>query len=87
MLIENLSKEIETKAMTAVRGGSTGFLNNPELSQINALTYAPVITGNSGDVQVIGDQSGSNKASQPNSMTQLQGLFVGYPWSRAVYAE
>ena len=60
MLIENLSKELDTKAMTAVRGGDNGNSATNTIGQalnlsvpVAALSYGPANT----DVHVNGTQN------------------------------
>jgi hypothetical protein len=78
MRIENLSKEIDTKAMTAVRGGSTGAQNVPTFNQGNWLSQTYNVHSDA-PVQILGDMSGSNDASAPNYQLPGSFVFVGFP--------
>jgi hypothetical protein len=78
MRIENLSKEIDTKAMTAVRGGSVGAQNVPTFNQGNWLSQSYNVYSDA-PVQITGDMSGSNSASAPSYQLPGSFVFTGFP--------
>jgi hypothetical protein len=77
MKIENLSKELDTKTMTAVRGGAISQSDHPVLYQGNWQTQSNNVGSNGGDVTIAQDMSGKNEADVPSFLVG-QGLF-GFP--------
>ena len=69
MLIKDLSKELDTKAMTAVRGGDNGASSASSILQAMGID-APIAVGygagSAGNtfIHVNGSQSGSNSTHQ-----------------------
>ena len=78
MLIKDLSHELDTKSMTAVRGGLalTGQVV-PTNIQSNELIQSFHIASN-GPVAIANDADQSNDSSQP-SFVPVGSLFVGVP--------
>jgi len=72
MLIKNLSKEVDAKAMTAVRGGSYDSVSNPVSLQEIFQTQINNVHGN--DNLVDDSQSATASAWQPSN--QFPGSFV-----------
>jgi hypothetical protein len=81
MLIQDLTKELDTKTMATVRGGDalTGQVV-PTNVQSNALLQSFHIASN-GPVAIANDADQSNDSSQP-SFVPVGSLFVGAPYLR-----
>jgi hypothetical protein len=84
MLIENLSKELDTQSMTAVRGGATN--SNANSTLISQEMNAPVsliggaVNGGNVDVDIKPSQWASNYTDQyASNPTSLGYLFPVYP--------
>jgi hypothetical protein len=83
MLIKDLSKELDTKTMTTVRGGvaltgqvvPTNIQSNELLQSFNIASHGPVAIANDADQ--------SNDSSQP-SFVPVGSLFVGAPYLRNI---
>jgi hypothetical protein len=83
MLIQDLSKELDTKTMTTVHGGAalTGQVV-PTNIQSNELLQSFNIASN-GPVAIANDADQSNDSSQP-SFVPVGSLFVGTPYLRNI---
>jgi hypothetical protein len=83
MLIQDLSKELDTKTMTTVHGGValTGQVV-PTNIQSNELLQSFNIASN-GPVAIANDADQSNDSSQP-SFVPVGSLFVGTPYLRNI---
>jgi hypothetical protein len=81
MLINDLSKELDTETMTTVHGGValTGQVV-PTNVQINSLAQGFNIASN-GPVAIANDADQSNESSQP-SFVPVGSIFVGAPYLR-----
>ena len=81
MLIQDLTKELDTETMATVRGGDalTGQVV-PTNVQSNALLQSFHIAAN-GPVAIANDADQSNDSSQP-SFVPVGSLFVGAPYLR-----
>ena len=65
MKIENLSKELDTKTMTGVRGG-VALSSTQQPYQVNDIHNRYNVTGNSGSVAIDGTTNAENDASLPS---------------------
>jgi hypothetical protein len=83
MLINDLSKELDTETMATVRGGDalTGQVV-PTNIQVNTLTQGFNIASH-GPVAIANDADQSNDSSQP-SFVPVGSLFVGAPYLRNI---
>jgi hypothetical protein len=78
MKIENLSKELDTETMTAVRGGTSQVGQVvPTANQVIEQTQTNNILAH-GPVALANDQSASNDASQPSYVPVGSLLFPFY---------
>ena len=66
MLIKNLSKEIDTKAMTEVRGGSADNQVWTPVYNVIEQSIANKVVGNNGPVQIDNSESASESTYVPN---------------------
>jgi len=76
MLIKDLSKEIDSNAMTAIRGGDNGALNDQTITNVIEQVQANKVNSNGGPVQIFGGQSASESTSAPTS--QIPAGFVAF---------
>jgi hypothetical protein len=83
MLIENLSKELDTKAMTAVRGGDNGNSATNTIGQALNL-YVPVAVGAGGPSNTNVDVSGTQYATIWNDQDAGDSFRAVFPFAAVV---
>ena len=83
MLIENLSKELDTKSMSAVRGGDNGTSATNVIGQ--ALNqYVPVAVGAGGPSNTNVDVTGTQYATIWNDQNAGDSFFALFPYRAVV---
>ena len=83
MLIENLSKELDTKAMTAVRGGDNGASANNVIGQALNMSV-PVAVQSYGPSNTNVHVNGTQDASIWNYQDAGDSFFALFPYRAAV---